>query len=99
LTREEILLLSSAIFNQKNGLTHFSLFYEESDETGKQLSHVIELAAVRHMEADDTYYDIRDLEIRGFKTLRLLKEPGPFTRLAYKIKWWREDRKRLKGVK
>jgi hypothetical protein len=85
--------LSTALHNVKNGLTHLTFYYDETDEIGDQLSHVIKLDAVEHVEVDDTYYTLRDLEVRGFQTLRLLKEPGWFKQKWFRFKWWLKDRK------
>jgi hypothetical protein len=94
LTQAEILNLATALHNQSNGIHHTTLYYDESANVGKQLSHVISLEAVEHFEVDDTYYTLRELEIRGFKDLRLCKEPGPIKRLIYGLKWWLEDKKK-----
>jgi hypothetical protein len=93
LTQAEILNLAAALHNQGNGIHHTSLYYDESPEVGKQLSHVIALEDIEHFEVDDTYYTLRELEIRGFKELRLCKEPGPIKKMFYKFKWWVADRK------
>lgn len=96
LTQTEILNLAAAIHNQDNGIHHTTLYYDESAEVGKQLSHVISLKDIEHFEVDDTYYTLRELEIRGFKDLRLCSEPGWFKSIIYKFKWWLEDKKEVK---
>jgi hypothetical protein len=96
LTQTEILSLATALHNQGNGIHHYTFFYDADENTGKQLNHVIALEDVEHMEVDDTYYSYRQLEIRGFKNLRILKEPGWVKRLIYRIKWHFEDKKAQK---
>jgi len=96
LTQEEILGLVAAKHNQINGLKVATLYYDATVEFSEQLSNMIDLESLEHMEVDDTYYTIRQLEERGFKDLRLLKEPGFFRRQYFKFKWWSQDRKKRK---
>jgi hypothetical protein len=96
LTQEEILGLVAAKHNQVNGLRVATLYYDATAQQSEQLSNMIDLESLEHMEVDDTYYDIRQLEERGFKDLRLLREPGFFKKLYFKLKWWSEDRKNRK---
>ncbi len=93
LRRLEILNLTAAMHNIQNGVTHTTLFYDESAEVGKEVSQVIRLDSIEFLEVDDTFYTLKELEARGFQSLRLCKEPGILKKWFYKIKWWLEDRR------
>ena len=75
------------------------MFFDATEGQGKLLSHVIDLSAVEHLEVDDRHFDLRQLELRGLKDLRLYREPGFLKTLMYKMKWWLEDREARKAVR
>jgi hypothetical protein len=93
LSQMEIINLATALHQQKNGISHVTLFFDGPDE---KVNFVISLANLAVLQVDEKDLDQRGLQLAGYQGMGLFKEPTFLRKLSLRFKWWREDRVRMK---